>query len=417
MSYRGLIISLIVCIFSLSNPAFSQNLASEQQKLRATQQSITDIQHEQKELEDALSAEKSKISKFEVDLAPSAKARDEAKAAVDETVAAAVASPTTENSARVKNAEFKMALAERKYNKSSADLQKSLKTVEELNSRYGENQKKIRRLNKDIEEQQKHIVWLESNQQKVAQQEAEKLKQAELKHKEDELIQNKIALAESQAEQAAAEQEIVRLKAMLDQQSAGKSSGAALAGAAVAGGVVVGATNTASGATSVAAPTATTAPSLSASSSTSTKNKATQTPADTSSKTVDTGTSGSNTSNNAEPTPEQIKALAQKEHAAFALRASQVSAKKKRSATSKIFHVQAVDNDATSKSYSMSYAGKRLYSTEIRVNAGKQLFKFGQRKWDITIPPTDDKTLYVVNYDILDKNNPRLVIYKKSYVE
>lgn len=434
MPYRGLLVSLILCVFSLSGLAFSQDLSKEQQRLISSQQSMLDIQNEQNKLEVALSTEKSKISKLEADLAPLTKAINEAKTAVDKTTAVAVASPTTENSARVKNAEFKLMLAERKYNKSSGGLQEALKTIETLAGDYKANLKKIEQTNKDIAKQQKQLTWRKNNQQKIAQQEAERLKQAELQRQEDELIQSKIALAESQAEQAAAEREIAHLKSMLLEQSESNSNGSALAGAAAVSSVVV--AGSAAGSVSTAAAGANSAAPASkpvsisaapASASTTTPEPAISTGESTTSKTTEI-TSPANSaavletaietdSTTAKLTRAQTKALAQTEHAAFALRIAQLSRKKKRSTPDKIVHLKPAGKGEKTQSYSMSYVGKKLYRTEITLNAGKQIFKLGQREWDTTVAQAEDNTAYLINYDVLDKGQPRLIIYKKSDIE
>ena len=421
MPYRGLLVSLILCIFSLSNPVFSQDLAKEQQKLLSSQQSIIDIQNEQNKLEKALSTEKSNISKLETDLAPLTRATNEARSALNQATATAVASPTTENSARVKNAEFKLMLAERKYNKSSGGLQKALKTVEKLESDHKANLKKIEQTNKEISEQQKRIIWLENNQKKIALQEAEKLKQAELKRQEDELIQSKIALAESQAEQAAAEREITRLKSMLLEKSESTSNGSALAGAAAVSGVVIAGSSASSASAATAgaisaAPASPTTPEPAISTGENTTDKPTEiTSPASSAAALEIAAEGDSTT--AKLTPEQTKALAKEEHAAFALRISQLSRKEKRSTPDKILHLKPADNEGKTQSYSMPYIGKKLYRAEITLNAGKQIFKLGQREWDITVAKTDDNTAYLINYDALDKNQPRLIIYKKSDIE
>lgn len=433
MRYPGLhTISLLVIFICLSAPSLGQNLASEQQKLLEEQRSIIETQNAQQTLIKKLEKAKSKISSLEAEVAPFLDAMNKAKTALDDISKATRATPTEENNARMKNAEFKYVLAERKYLKAAEQLQESKAEIARLETEIEDNKNKIAQANLNIEKQQSRIQWLEKKQQEQAalvlaqkqqkqlqaeqsrQAEEEQRRIAEEQRKEAELINNRIALSETRAEKAEADQEIARLTALLKDQQAAKTPESALP--ATSPSVNSTAQITQPGIASVSASSsqnqlAVNAPDSATASRPNTNAAATNSPSASIQQPL--------TAVAAKLSEEQVKAQAREQYQAYEQRAARVSSREKRSATNKVIHMKTLAGGEVIKStsHSLSYYGEDLYQAKIEVRAGENIFSVGQRQWQIDIPASDDNTEYLIYYDTRDEENPDFVWYKRSDIQ
>lgn len=61
----------------------------------------------------------------------------------------------------------------------------------------------------------------------------------------------------------------------------------------------------------------------------------------------------------------------------------------------------------------LSYLGHQQYHMETTVYAGKMTFTVDGRPWQLSVPEEENKSTYVIIYDIGDRTEPRLVMFNK----
>jgi hypothetical protein len=62
----------------------------------------------------------------------------------------------------------------------------------------------------------------------------------------------------------------------------------------------------------------------------------------------------------------------------------------------------------------LSYLGHNQYHTETEVQAGEMTFTIDDQPWRITIPEQDNDAMYIVIYDVRNRDKPRLVMFNKA---
>ncbi len=469
MRLYGIVFTFIALLLPFMQTASAQDLSAAQKKLLNFQQSIIKVKQEQGQFEKDLVLHKIKIEKISTQLPPLEKARKDAKSHFEMAKETTNSAPTAENNAKLKHAEFKFTLADRKYQNTHKQLKKSQNSIKAIESKIEEHKTRTTQTLNAIEVQKKRIKELakKAKQQAAEQKErtlaiqklqenAARKQQQEQQRKNDELIKSNIALQESRAEKAVAEQEIVRLKAKLDamQNATSKqfpettpsetTTSETISSEIAADSKKVESdskdpipttkikTETKEAVTQQTAPSTenNTIPTPTTTTESATKTAAIPLPSvtvadDEADKTIQT-----------EPLPtealpstlesapeeqgiEQQKSQAKKLHSAFAERKKKISSKQRRSVANRIMYVKRMENDAVieTSTHSLSYVGTRLFQTEFTLGAGETLFKVGRHEWKRNISAADDNARFVVNLDYEDKTNPRLIIYNKALIQ
>lgn len=347
----------------------AQDLAREQKALADTQARISALGSEQTATSAQLKKLKAERAAIEKSIEPATREFEAAKAERDKAVADAQANPSDTSQKIVDNANFKFALAERKYDKARESLVEHDAKTADLEKRIAGNETAIRSSQNAIALQKASIDQL----QKQSADKAKIAANTAAQKKDKELLQNKAALAETQAKAAAAQAEVDRLKKMLAEKQAPASAAAATSGAAP-----VAATTAAAGAAKAAAvvATAVTSPEPAA----------------------------------AKPA-QDFKAI----HAEFAQRKAAVSKTAMRGASSKIIYIKSMsgDKETGKTTLSLTPATRDLYQSDTTLAAGDYDVVMGMQTWKQTVSAADGGKKFIVNVDT-KSGKPELVMYPED---
>ena len=185
----------------------AQTIQTQQQKLNDYRAQLGTLQREEGELRQQIATKQRELEAVRNRPSPEQAELEEARKLVEEARAENKAKPTPENDAKLKNAEFKYTLADRKFAKGSAEASALSDQIEQLQRQLGNRQSQIANLNQQISTQATATAQMEQNLAKERSLQAKELEQ-------------------SRREAEAAQKEIERLKAMLAQKEAAAASGA-----------------------------------------------------------------------------------------------------------------------------------------------------------------------------------------------
>ena len=158
------------------------------------------LEREQAQLNQQIAAKQQQITTLRNRPSPEQAELTEAQQVVTDARAAYKANPNGENEAKVKNAEFKYTLVERKYSKAHADVEALVEEVDKLRQQVAAKQQQIKSAAQQASEQQ--AAATSQQQQRLAEERAKRQQQ------EQELQRTK---QETETQQ----REIERLKALL----------------------------------------------------------------------------------------------------------------------------------------------------------------------------------------------------------
>lgn len=365
----------IACILALSLVCSlqvnAQTAKAEQQKLTAMQGKVAQKRTEMQQFKQELESAKAARASMSEGAGPEKDELDKAAAALEEAKATAAADPSDTNDARVKNAEFKHALAERKYKKANAELYDLEDRIDGLSSQMSATSGEIDSLDKQIAAQQ--LAVEQARTKEVA---AKKAQEAELQR--------------MKAEAAAAEQS--RLKAELErkQREEAARKAAELAAAEKAA------------AAKAAAAKAPAAPAMAA--------PAPKAPAAaTSAAPAAAAAAGSN-----------IVLLTSKQAVADEQKRLQdllATPDRGKPGYNKILNVKPIGPDGqpgASEAHSLQPLGHNQYRGVARIKGGAAVFVIGFHNWQQTVPGSAEAKDYVVVLDASDSKSPRLIYYPES---
>ena len=188
----------------------AQNIQAEQQKLNDYRSQLSALQREEAELRQQVAAKKKQLEAVRNRPSPEQAELAEARKLVDEARAEFKANASPENDAKLKNAEFKYTLAERKFEKGNAEAAALTAQIETLQRQASSRQSQIASVNQQVSAQASSNAQLE---QRLAKEQS----QREVQSRE---------LEQTRRENEAAQKEIERLKAMLAQKEAATAAAA-----------------------------------------------------------------------------------------------------------------------------------------------------------------------------------------------
>lgn len=166
---------------------------------------ISSLEREQSVLAQQIAAKQKQIDTLRLRPSPEQKELAEARRTVDEARAAYKAAPNPDTESKLKNAEFKSTLAERKYDKANADVSALNSEIDGLKQQTAAKQRQVKTLQQEVAEQAaapKVAAVDPKQQQRLAEERARQ------KQQEQELERTK-------QQNDYAQKEIERLKALL----------------------------------------------------------------------------------------------------------------------------------------------------------------------------------------------------------
>lgn len=394
--FSNLILLLLLIIHAATVNA--QDVKTEQAKLTAFQQQLDKLNNQQQTLQQALQKNKAALAPLANSAPPEQAALDIARAELAEALENQSAEPGDTNEARVKNAEFKLALAERKFKKANEEQFTLEEKIDSLTTQLADLNEDMAALTRNIEQQQQKVV--QARQQQVA-------------------------AAQTQQEQAqrqkalAAEQEIARLKAKLAEQERieAELKAKALAAEKAAQTLTVQQSTAASSTPAPVTepvPAAETAPVETA--------KASPPP-----QPVSLSGPATLAANTASPEP-----AAADSGIIFLSSAEAVQAERQRLAQilaqpeenkgpgyNKILNVKAIGDGGTTGpaiAHGLRPKGHNIYQGTAELAAGNTLFIVGFNRWQqqVEANSTGPENLFIVTFDGSDPKQPKLIYYPQS---
>lgn len=200
---------LLVIATTTAISVSAQNSAADQQKLNEYRAQLSTLQREEGELRQQITAKQRELETVRSKPSPEQAELADARQQVEAARAEFKASPTPENDAKLKNAEFKHTLADRKFAKGNAEAAAISTQIEQLQRQLSSRQSQIAGVNQQISTQATANAQLD---QRLAKERS----QRELQAKE---------LEQSKRDAEAAQKEIAQLKAMLAQKEAATAAG------------------------------------------------------------------------------------------------------------------------------------------------------------------------------------------------
>lgn len=205
MSLKGLAtVCFLLSATWVANVA-AQTVESETAKLEQLRQRMNNLHKNQQQLEQKVSQLQSSLKGVQSRPSPEHEQLDAAQKVLEQARADYQAAPSEANSSRVQNAEFKLALIERKFSKTNSEATELSARIADLNNELEKNRSVIATTEQSIERQEAAVTRLQS--QRLAEERSMRQRQQE-------------ALQRTQAEAEAAQREIARLRAMLAQREA-----------------------------------------------------------------------------------------------------------------------------------------------------------------------------------------------------
>ena len=211
---QSLILLLIsVCSCSLGS---AQTISTEQNKLSAYQQQLVALQALQQQLQINLELKQAELLPLQRQKTPEDDDRENIRSQLNQAQANYNGQPTDDNKARLKNEQFKMALAQRKYKKSHQQQFELEQQVEALEQELTGTIKQIDLLKPLINEQSDKLEQLKLRVQAYLQ--SQRIREQRLKTEaaEAEIVQLKAKLLQQQklqVQQQNAQQQLERQRA------------------------------------------------------------------------------------------------------------------------------------------------------------------------------------------------------------
>jgi chromosome segregation ATPase len=185
----------------------ARDIGVEQQRLVDYRAQLSTLEREQSALQQQIRSKQQALEELRSRPAPEQAELTAARREVDEARAAFETAPGSDGEARLKNAEFKLTLAERKASKDSPQAAALAEEIEQLQARAGSRQNQIATLRQQIDTQASRTSQL---QQRLADERSRREQQAQ-------------ELARTREEADQAQREIERLKALLASREAAEA--------------------------------------------------------------------------------------------------------------------------------------------------------------------------------------------------
>ncbi|MFA7555503.1 MAG: hypothetical protein WCY88_14740 [Spongiibacteraceae bacterium] len=362
-------LGLFLITFIYSNLSIAQTLHAEQQELAKYQQQLSTLQAQQQQLQASLQKNNQALKPLLQKKSPEQELLNDAQEQLNQAKINFQAENSPDNQARIKNAEFKYALAERKFNKANEDLVELQQKTDELNAQLAATNNKITNLNKQKDAQHALIAKLKAQQADTQSRQAE---------------QQKLTAAAAQAE-------IARLKAQLKQQEL--EAQAKIERAREEAATVAATVTTANKVNTTT--TAAVIPAATAKAQTTQLNAAA---------TIQK-TQGITLLNNTD----QVRA---EESRIKQLLATETGSRDK--GYNKILNIKIIDsngNAGPAEANSLRPLGHDNYRGTVTLNNGTNLFSIGFNRWEQQVSAAGAGTKFEVIYDESNPKTPRLIYY------
>lgn len=367
------VVTLLLLSLFVGSGAAAQSVGTEQAKLTGYQQKLVQLQSQQKTKQADRARKEAELAPLLTQTSPEKDALTKTLSDRDAAAAKFAADPTAGNKSKLKNLEFKVALAERKYKKA--------------NSQQAALQSDIKQLSNDVDSTSKEIVTLTAaiSAQQIA---VEKARSAQAAWQQSQQVQrekDKAAAAEAELAKLRAEIEQTKLAEQAAKEAAAKDAAAAAAAAAY---------------TVPSAAVATDSPKIVGSADN-----------------ADVQRIAERNTNDAPATDPTKLLLTTKEEVAVEqarLEKAIAAAGGSKTKTNKILHIKSViqgNKIRKSDSNSLRALGSDQYRGNATVRAGDTIFVVGFNRWREKVPGTAD-TKYTFILDASDKKSPRLVYFR-----
>lgn len=372
--------SLVLVLVTLltTTTVCAQTVSAEKARLQSIQASLAALQASIEPLQAEHSAAQAALAKASSLDVPEKTALDAAQQMLDEALAVFNAEPSPENKARLKNTEFKYALAERKFKKANKQLASAKQTAEQAATKLTAAQQQLAALTTSLAEQQLTLEKTEVAEQKRRNEEnllQQQAAAAEIARLKAELEQQK------RREQARQQAEQQRLKAEAEAKALAAAQAREKAAAAQAA-----LTNVAITASEEAAATTfTTIPITTA--------------------------EAAATSKQAGIIFLSARELVQAEE--LRLQQALQAPGNKSKDYNKILNIKTVEANAKSMAYQLRPLGNEQYRGKVTLQAGDNIFSIGFNSWPQTVQDNGDNS-YIVIFDRSNPEEPRLVYYPES---
>lgn len=377
------IVFILAATLAFSLNGHAQTAKAEQQKLAGMQSQLqqkqADLQQAKQELEAAQKARGS----LEGSSGPEKTKLDKAASALAEARQTAEADPSDSNQARLKNAEFKHALAERKYKKANAELF-------ELDDKIADLSKQVETTNTDISALNQSIA-AQTEAVKQAQAKALAARKAEEQRLKEEAAKAELARAKAEQERKQREEAARKAAELAAARKAAEEKAAAAQAAAAAK------TATPTPAAPAMAVSKPAAPMVSAPA------PAPAPAAAPSAGATDTGVTLLTTKAEVEAEQKRLADLL-------------ATPDRDKNRYNKILNVKPVGADGKpgkSESHSLQALGHGQYQGTARIKGGKAIFVVGFNQWPQSVPGSASAD-YVVVLDASDAKKPRIIYYPES---
>ncbi len=406
LSARFSSLSLLLLLIFHTTTVIAQDVKTEQAKLTAFQQQLAELNNQQQQLQQALQQSKAALAPLASSASPEKAVLDVARTELEEALENQAAEPGDTNEARVKNAEFKLALAERKFRKANEEQFELEAQVDSLTTTLTELNGSIATLNRSIEQQKQKVV--QSRQQQIATAQARQ-----------EQTQRQKALA--------AEQEIARLKAKLAEQERVETELKAKALAAEKAALALATQQSAVTTTPATASPATTQPTVATSPAPTTVAESAATNTSPQTQLASLSAPVAESATNKVPasssggsgiifldSAEAVQAERQ--------RLAQILAQPEENKSpgyNKILNVKAIGEGGTTGpaiAHGLRPKGHNIYQGTADLAAGDTLFIVGFNRWQQQVEAisTGPENIFIVTFDGSDPKKPKLIYYPQS---
>lgn len=369
--------TLSLTLALLVGGAHGQTIAEERQKIQQYSQTISALQSSNADIERKITDLSQQIEASQDKYTPEKKARNKAEATYQDAIKLAEDKPSAANLEKAEAARFSFLMAERKYERSSQDVRKQEKRLQNLQAKLDSNANKIRNNQARIAQQQKQILAVEQQARQQASKQAQSERELRLQ-REGALRSSHNELSKTRQAHAAAVEEIALLKAQLAAKEATLKLEAEAKAAAAASAVTV---------AKLSSPTTT----------------------DASPTKHDTDPVAKNTA------AEQAETLLS-DPLIYSHLMTVTTNPGKKGRVNKILHMKTYKQDRLSKqtSHSLKHLGNGIYEGRTHIRAGETAFVIGSKQWRKTVPGTQSRKEIIFILDARNKSKPELLLFSNS---
>ena len=390
-------LTLLMAVLFTAN-SHAESIAELQAAIKASETKIGSINAEQSNLQNALAEINQQIEAIASQPSPEKAAYQKAQQDLQASESIYNADGSSESKAKMTNAQFKMALAERKYKKSNKALADLIEQQSQLQTRLTSNQKSQNSLNQQIKKQNEQIVELKNQQTERNKAQQAARKNQELEAQRAEVARLKAALVASEKEKAS----------LVANQKAAKSAAAIVGATAVS--TATASTSSVTASKAVPTPSVPT-PSIPTAKTTAAKPVSKQPAAKQQTAEVKKSSASSDNKKSAIylDSKQAVQAIEQRLSIILA------TPDKNKTAYDRMLNIKPADKNSNIKTRAqqLDSLGHSQYKGEGKLLAGDTIFAVGFYRWRQVIS-NKGSDQYTFLLDIADSKNPKLYYYLSS---